>query len=115
MHMSDVLWYAQIVPLEGFVVDNINFPRIFERCWSDHVVWMLLVVVETSFLSFVEHSWMAIVVVTEDAGKVTRDALGIGIACRHTGQLVTVLLALVLEEDLAFGGESILAYLFNGC
>ena len=85
LHMSDVLWYAQIVPLEGFVVDNIKISRIFERCWSDHVVWMLLVVVETSFLSFVEHSWMAIVVVTEDAGKVTRDALGIDIACRHTG------------------------------
>ena len=115
LHMSDVLWYAQIVPLEGFVVDNINFPRIFERSWSDHVFWMLLVVVEASFLSFVEHSWMAIVVVTEDAGKVTRDALGIGIACRHTGRLGTVLLALVLEEDLAFGGESILACLFNGC
>ena len=40
LHMSDVLWYAQIVPLEGFVVDNINILRIFERSWSDHVVWM---------------------------------------------------------------------------
>ena len=50
---------------------------------------------------------MVIIVVTEDAGKVTRDALGIGKACRDTGRLVTVLLALVLEEDLAFGGESI--------